>query len=65
MSTRIAFQGAPGAFGDEAARRWRRDAEPLPCATFADVLDAVRAALRRRGGAGAARGVTTSAELLR
>jgi prephenate dehydratase len=39
---RVAFQGAPGAFGEEAVRRWRGDAHPRPCATFADVVDAVR-----------------------
>jgi prephenate dehydratase len=49
MSIRIAFQGAPGAFGDEAVRIWRADAEPLPCATFADVLDAVRAGAATAG----------------
>ena len=40
---RIAFQGAPGAFGEEAVRRWRADADTLPCATFLDVVDVVRA----------------------
>ena len=40
---RVAFQGAPGAFGEEAVRLWRVDADPLPCATFVDVVDAVRA----------------------
>lgn len=40
---RTAFQGAPGAFGEEAARRWRADAVPVPCATFDAVLDALGA----------------------
>ena len=31
---RVAFQGERGAFGDEAARRWRADAVPLPVPTF-------------------------------
>jgi prephenate dehydratase len=39
---RVAFQGAPGAFGDAAVRAWRADAESVPCATFEGVLDAVR-----------------------
>lgn len=38
---RVAFQGAPGAFGEEAALRWRANALPQPRATFDAVLDAV------------------------
>ena len=38
---KVAFQGAPGAFGEEAVLRWRADAASLPCATFAAALDAV------------------------
>ena len=37
----VAFQGAPGAFGEEAVLRWRADARPEPHGTFAAVLDAV------------------------
>ena len=48
-SPRVAFQGAPGAFGEEAVRRWHADADPLPCATFADVVDAVRTGAADRG----------------
>ncbi|WP_284348070.1 prephenate dehydratase domain-containing protein [Roseisolibacter agri] len=40
-SPRVAFQGAPGAFGEEAVLRWRADAQPEPRGTFAAVLDAV------------------------
>ncbi|MGZ8491564.1 MAG: prephenate dehydratase domain-containing protein [Gemmatirosa sp.] len=38
---KVAFQGAPGAFGEQAALRWRADARTLPRATFDAVLDAV------------------------
>ena len=48
-SPRVAFQGAPGAFGEEAARLWHVDADPLPCATFAAVVDAVRTGTADRG----------------
>jgi prephenate dehydratase len=37
----VAFQGAPGAFGEEAVRRWRRDARPLAQPTFDAVLEGV------------------------
>ncbi len=46
---RVAFQGAPGAFGEEAVRLWRADADALPCATFVDVVDAVRAGAAQAG----------------
>ena len=42
MTDRIAFQGEPGAYSHEACRAARPDLEPLPCATFEDVIDAVR-----------------------
>ena len=42
MSARIAFQGEPGAYSDQACRDARPDHEPLPCATFEDVIEAVR-----------------------
>lgn len=39
---RVAYQGEPGAFGEQAiARRWGRAAEPLPVPTFAAVVAAV------------------------
>ncbi len=41
MTDRIAFQGEPGAYSHEACREARPDLEPLPCATFEDVIDAV------------------------
>ncbi|MCC1491708.1 prephenate dehydratase [Cognatishimia sp. F0-27] len=42
MTARIAFQGEPGAYSDEACRDARPDHEPLPCRTFEDVINAVR-----------------------
>ena len=38
----IAFQGALGAYSHEAANRARPGHAPLPCATFEDVIEAVR-----------------------
>ena len=46
---RVAFQGARGAFIELAVRHWWRDAEPLPCATFAAVLAAVADGLADAG----------------
>ncbi|MEH6832693.1 MAG: prephenate dehydratase [Sulfitobacter sp.] len=40
--TRIAFQGALGAYSHEACLQARPDATPVPCTTFEDVLRAVR-----------------------
>jgi prephenate dehydratase len=40
-SPTVAFQGAPGAFGEQAVLRWRYDARPEPRPTFDAVLDAV------------------------
>ncbi|MEM9421968.1 MAG: prephenate dehydratase domain-containing protein, partial [Pseudomonadota bacterium] len=37
----IAYQGEPGAFSDAACQRFAPDMEPLPCATFDRVFDAV------------------------
>ena len=38
---RVAFQGELGAFGEEAVHTlWRGEAEPVPTATFEDVLEA-------------------------
>ncbi len=42
MTGRIAFQGEPGAYSHEACREARPDMEALPCATFEDVIAAVR-----------------------
>ena len=39
---RIAFQGEPGANGDEACRTYFPDHEPAPYAAFEDAFDAVR-----------------------
>lgn len=38
---RVAFQGEPGAFGEDAIHMlWKGAAEPIPKATFADVMNA-------------------------
>ncbi|MBS0125303.1 prephenate dehydratase [Thetidibacter halocola] len=42
MTKRIAFQGEPGAYSDQACREARPDHEPLPCRNFEDVIGAVR-----------------------
>ncbi len=42
MSARIAFQGEPGANGDEACRLYFPDLEPTPYAAFEDAFEAVR-----------------------
>ena len=42
-TNRIAFQGEPGAYSHEACRDARPGMEPLPCRTFEDVIEAVRA----------------------
>jgi prephenate dehydratase len=39
----VAYQGAEGAFSHEACMRFLPDHEPLPLATFADVVNEVRA----------------------
>lgn len=41
-TSRIAFQGEPGAYSHEACRIARPQMEALPCATFEDVVEAVR-----------------------
>ena len=43
MSDRIAFQGDPGAYSDEACRDACPTLTPLPCRTFEDAIDAVSA----------------------
>ena len=43
MTGKIAFQGEPGAYGHEACAKARPDMEALPCETFEQVIDAVRA----------------------
>lgn len=42
MAERIAFQGELGAYSHEACVNTRPDAIPVPCATFEDVIAAVR-----------------------
>ncbi|MDU9002862.1 prephenate dehydratase [Sedimentitalea todarodis] len=43
MTNRIAFQGEPGAYSHEACRNARPNMEALPCRTFEDTIEAVRA----------------------
>ena len=45
----VAYQGVPGAFGEEAAAQVEGAAELLPCATFADVVEAVERGAADRG----------------
>lgn len=42
MTSRIAFQGEPGAYSHQACTETRPDHQPLPCRTFEDVITAVR-----------------------
>ena len=42
MTNRIAFQGALGAYSDEARRSARPNMDPLPCQNFEQMIDAVR-----------------------
>ncbi|MEE9387071.1 MAG: prephenate dehydratase [Paracoccaceae bacterium] len=42
MTASIAFQGEPGAYSHQACVEYRPDMNPLPCATFEDVIAAVR-----------------------
>ncbi|MDA7426098.1 prephenate dehydratase [Thalassococcus lentus] len=42
MTNRIAFQGEPGAYSDQACREARPGMEPLPCRSFEAVIAAVR-----------------------
>ena len=44
MSGRIAFQGEPGAYSHQACRQSRPAMQAVPCATFEEVIDRVRAA---------------------
>lgn len=46
---RVAFQGARGAFSELAVRHWWREAEPLPCTSFAAMLAAVADGLADAG----------------
>ncbi|MEM6307897.1 MAG: prephenate dehydratase [Pseudomonadota bacterium] len=41
MADRIAFQGAPGAYGDQACRQSRPGCTPVPCNTFEDTINAI------------------------
>ena len=42
MNERIAFQGEPGAYSHQACRMARPDLDTVACATFGDVIEAVR-----------------------
>lgn len=42
MTDRIAFQGEPGAYSHQACHAARPNLEALPCASFEDVIEAVR-----------------------
>jgi prephenate dehydratase len=42
VTGKIAFQGEPGAYSHEACIDARPDMEAIPCATFEDVIEAVR-----------------------
>jgi len=46
---KIAFQGEPGANSDEACRAHFPDYEPLPCATFEEAFDQIRAGAAELG----------------
>ena len=39
----VAFQGAPGANSHKAALQWAPGCLPLPCFSFEDAIDAVKA----------------------
>lgn len=41
----VAFQGAPGANSHRAALEWAPECLPLPCFSFSDAIDAVKAGL--------------------
>ncbi len=41
MGVRVAYQGEPGAYSEEALEHVFDDAEPHPCSTFEDVFEAV------------------------
>ena len=43
LTNRIAFQGEPGAYSHQACHQSRPGMEALPCRTFEDVIEAVRA----------------------
>ena len=42
MTSRIAFQGEPGAYSHQACHTARPDMEALPCRTFEDAIETVR-----------------------
>ena len=43
--TVIGFQGEPGAYSEEAAKKWRGDVVAVPCLEFADVFEGVEKGL--------------------
>ncbi|HKL89047.1 MAG TPA: prephenate dehydratase domain-containing protein, partial [Salinibacter sp.] len=49
MSHRVAFQGEPGAYSEEAVEQVFDDPETVPCAAFEDVFEAVETGRVDRG----------------
>ena len=49
MAAQVAYQGAPGAFGEEACRTFLPGWEPLAQPSFAAVVEAVQAKVAERG----------------
>ena len=49
MKPKIAFQGFPGANGDEACRTHFPDHEPLACATFEEAFEAIKSGVASLG----------------
>ncbi len=49
MTHKVAFQGEPGAYSEDAVACLYPDAEPVPCRTLAEVFDRVEAGTVARG----------------
>lgn len=49
MQGRVAYQGTPGAFGENLAAKLCPDLEPLPCAQYEDVFLALSGFAADRG----------------
>ena len=43
--TVIGFQGEHGAYSEEAVRKWKKDAVPVPCMEFTDIFEGVDSGL--------------------